>query len=153
MSNLEGNNKEEKRREGGEEMPEGKGEGEKNKEGAEKMEKERGEEKEGGDDPMTSLLVSELECPVCCSSMVGNIPAPLTAPAPAPECAPSPAPTTEPTPVSCVSAPAPCYTLPAAGREAPGPSPLQQRSLLLPGLLQEAGKQVPNMQVVTHSCF
>ena len=37
MSNLEGNNKEEKRREGGDEMPEGEGEGEKNKEGAEKM--------------------------------------------------------------------------------------------------------------------
>ena len=88
-------------------MPEG--EGEKNKEGGEEKEKERGEEKEGGDDPMTSLLVSELECPVCCSSMVGNIPAPLTAPAPAPApaFAPSPAPTTEPTPVSCVSAPAP----------------------------------------------
>ena len=62
-----------------------------NKEGGEEK------EKEGGDDPMTSLLVSELVCPVCCSPMVGNIPAPLTAPSPVPA----------PTPSLCVSAHAP----------------------------------------------
>ena len=114
MSNLTVINEEEKRREGGEEMPEGEGEMKKTKEGGE-------EEKEGGDNPMTSLLVSELECPVCCSPMVGNIYAPLTAPAPAPltapetppepATAPAPSPAPATAPISCVPVLAPVTVL------------------------------------------
>ena len=47
-------------------------------EGGEKQEEEGGKEQEGEDqvDPLPSLLVLELECPVCLSSMVGSAPAP-----------------------------------------------------------------------------
>ena len=143
MSNLTVINEEEKRREGGEEMPEGEGEMKKTKEVGEE------EEKEGGDDPMTSLLVSELECPVCCSHMVGNIPAPLTAPAPAPLIAPEtpPAPATAPAPspapatapISCVAAPAPVTVL--------LDSPALHQHLLQVGI-----HRVPRVYSNGHSC-
>ena len=72
---------------GGEKKLEGDG-GEKKQEGEggeeEKQCKEGGEEEEGGKeqegeskvDPLTSLLLLELECPVCLSPMVRPAPAP-----------------------------------------------------------------------------
>ena len=80
---------------GGEKKLEGEGGDEKKQyeEGGENQEEEGGKEQEGEDqvDPLTSLLVLELECPVCLSPMVGSAPAylPVATPALPATCNPS----------------------------------------------------------------